>query len=76
MTNLSLSSSYCQMALQRLNIPVPSSHEVLSQAERDLAQWRRVVAVYTPRLALAPLVETVVLYDRVLYVLEHGMYFF
>ncbi|CAG9136999.1 unnamed protein product [Plutella xylostella] len=64
---------YCQMALQRLNIPVPSSHEVLSQAERDLAQWRRVVAVYTLRLALAPLVETVVLYDRVLYVLEHGL---
>lgn len=64
---------YCLQALERINVPLPTSPAVLRRGYEDLAQWRRVVVVYTLRLALAPLVETVVLLDRVLYVLEHGI---
>ncbi|XP_047984547.1 methyltransferase-like protein 25B isoform X2 [Leguminivora glycinivorella] len=60
---------YSTLALERLNIPVVD----VARGESDLLQWRRVVTLYTLRLALAPLVETVVLLDRVLYVLEHGL---
>lgn len=61
---------YASQAQTRVKVPVGGA--ALSRAEADLAQWRRVVALYTLRLALAPLIETLVLLDRVLYVLEHG----
>ncbi|XP_061709303.1 methyltransferase-like protein 25B [Cydia pomonella] len=60
---------YSTLALERLNIPVVD----VARGESDLLQWRRVVTLYTLRLVLAPVVETVVLLDRVLYVLEHGL---
>lgn len=49
-----------------------SAREVSAGAE-EVREWRRVVVVYTLRLALAPLVETVLLLDRLLFVLEHGL---
>ncbi|XP_073957567.1 methyltransferase-like protein 25B isoform X1 [Choristoneura fumiferana] len=61
---------YSTQALSRLNIPLPAC---FARGEADLRQWRRVVTLYTLRLALAPLVETVILLDRVLYILEHGL---
>ncbi|KAJ8736051.1 hypothetical protein PYW08_006707 [Mythimna loreyi] len=64
---------YCYQAIERVNLPLPTSPAVWSRGHADLAQWRRVVVVYTLRLALAPLVETVVLLDRVLYVLERNL---
>ncbi|XP_053611270.1 methyltransferase-like protein 25B isoform X2 [Plodia interpunctella] len=62
---------YCALATERLNITLPKCERAWAQGEDDLQKWRRVVTVYTLRLALAPLVETVVLLDRVLFVLEH-----
>lgn len=38
----------------------------------NLLQWKRVVIFYTLRLLLAPLVETILLLDRLLYLKEHG----
>ncbi|XP_053611279.1 methyltransferase-like protein 25B isoform X3 [Plodia interpunctella] len=64
---------YCALATERLNITLPKCERAWAQGEDDLQKWRRVVTVYTLRLALAPLVETVVLLDRVLFVLEHGL---
>ncbi|XP_049882839.1 methyltransferase-like protein 25B [Pectinophora gossypiella] len=64
---------YCELALERLGIPLPTSPHIWAKGEEDLAQWQRVVTVYSLRLALAPLVETVILLDRVLCVLEHGL---
>ncbi|XP_026738794.1 protein RRNAD1 isoform X1 [Trichoplusia ni] len=61
---------YCTLAVERLNLPLSAAEWARGHA--DLRQWRRVVVVYTLRLALAPLVETVVLLDRLLYVLEKG----
>ncbi len=42
------------------------------RAGERLSQWKDVVAFYTLRLALAPVVETVILLDRLLYVREQG----
>ena len=38
----------------------------------NLLQWKRVVIFYTLRLLLAPLVETILLLDRLLYLKELG----
>jgi hypothetical protein len=67
---------YCALAFERLNIQPPTLPELWSRGQRDLDQWCRVVIVYTLRLILAPLVETVILLDRMLFVLEHGMILF
>ncbi|CAB3256270.1 unnamed protein product [Arctia plantaginis] len=64
---------YCALAVERLNLDLPKSPDVWSRGNSDLEQWRRVVVVYTLRLMLAPLVETVVLLDRMLYVIERGL---
>ena len=37
-----------------------------------LQQWKRVVAFYTLRLLMAPLIETAVQLDRLLYIYEKG----
>lgn len=64
---------YCSLALERVNINLPTSPELFRRGEIDLQQWRRIVILYSLRLALAPLVETVILLDRMLYVLENGL---
>ncbi|XP_037298868.1 protein RRNAD1-like [Manduca sexta] len=65
---------YCTLAVEKLNMPMLLTPEALSCGASDLEQWRRVVTVvYTLRLAVAPLVETLILLDRVLYVLEQGL---
>lgn len=71
-----LSFRYCELALEKLVLPLPTCSQTWAQGDEDLKRWRQVVTVYTLRLTLAPLVETVVLLDRVLYVLEHGKHIF
>ncbi|XP_050669749.1 methyltransferase-like protein 25B isoform X1 [Leptidea sinapis] len=62
--------NYCKIALERMSLPGMDT----SQAEADLSQWKRVIIVYTLRLLLAPLVETLILLDRLYYLTEHGIY--
>ncbi|CAG9796340.1 unnamed protein product [Diatraea saccharalis] len=64
---------YCHLAMERLNVPLPTKTEVWLRGQTDVQMWRRVVTVYSLRLVLAPLVETVVLLDRLLFILEHGI---
>lgn len=40
--------------------------------ERDLREWKKVVIFYSLRLFLAPLLESIILYDRMLWILEGG----
>ncbi|XP_053951634.1 methyltransferase-like protein 25B isoform X1 [Anastrepha ludens] len=39
--------------------------------QNDLRHWRRIVIFYTLRLMFAPLVESIILYDRALYLQEN-----
>ena len=52
--------------------PSEVSDIVMTKAESLTAEWHRVVAFYTLRLSLAPLVETAILLDRMLFLYEHG----
>lgn len=49
--------------------------KLLEQAAAMTERWKDVVAFYTLRLALAPVVETLVLLDRMLYLHEQGSVF-
>ncbi|XP_055840119.1 methyltransferase-like protein 25B [Episyrphus balteatus] len=64
---------YVKRATNGLNINVPVEDIHSETTQNDLSQWKRIVIFYTMRLLFAPLVETVVLYDRILYLKEKGL---
>ncbi|RUS91928.1 hypothetical protein EGW08_000330 [Elysia chlorotica] len=65
---------YAQENLKKLGINMESVPESLMKACAELTHsWMRVVAFYTLRLSLAPLVETLLLCDRALFLSENGV---
>lgn len=65
---------YALNNLQKLGIGIETVPDDLMQECMELTGgWERVVAFYTLRLSLAPLVETLLLYDRALFLLENGV---
>ncbi|KAG4077213.1 hypothetical protein HA402_016200 [Bradysia odoriphaga] len=63
-------SDYCSRATSHLRIVIPEDEIFSAEVQRDLRCWKKIVIFYTLRLMMAPLVESVILYDRMLYVLE------
>ncbi|KAK3925106.1 Protein RRNAD1 [Frankliniella fusca] len=64
--------SYAEKALSRINISIPMCDLTSSDISEQLKCWQDVVALYSLRLLLAPLIETVVLLDRLIYIQECG----
>lgn len=59
-----------------LKIGIDVSDKITSELVLgNLSEWHRVVKFYTLRLMFAPLIETVILLDRFLYLQENGGYF-
>lgn len=60
-------AQYARKALEKFPLPLPD--EDLDSPELELAmdEWRRVVVFYSLRLLLAPVVESLLLVDRMLY---------
>ncbi|XP_050073104.1 methyltransferase-like protein 25B [Anopheles maculipalpis] len=63
---------YCQRATDGLGIVIPKEAIQAEETQQNLARWEEVVKFYTLRLMFAPLIETIVLYDRLLFLLEKG----
>ena len=64
--------SYCNLALKRLDVELTPEEIDCPEMAASLEHWRNVVIFYSLRLMLAPLVENVILNDRLLYLLENG----
>jgi hypothetical protein len=60
------------LAFIKLGLEVPQEDLKSEETQLNLLQWKRVVIFYTLRLLLAPLVETILLLDRLLYLQELG----
>ncbi|KAG0720629.1 Protein RRNAD1 [Chionoecetes opilio] len=66
-------ASYAKQAVTRLDdVLVPEADLTSAQTLRNLARWKQVVVYYSLRLLLAPVVETVVLLDRLLFLYDKG----
>lgn len=50
---------------------LPRSMLQTSITQNDLRHWRRIVIFYTLRLMFAPLIESIILYDRALFLQEN-----
>ncbi|EEC10958.1 hypothetical protein IscW_ISCW019274 [Ixodes scapularis] len=63
---------YARKALRKFPLPIPEEDLNAPELESLLKEWKRVVLFYSLRLLLAPVVESLVLTDRALYLSEHG----
>ncbi|XP_021920505.1 protein RRNAD1-like isoform X3 [Zootermopsis nevadensis] len=72
-TNNMTFTQYITLAFINLGLEVPVEDLESEETQLDLSQWKRVVIFYTLRLILAPVVETVLLLDRLLYLQELGI---
>ncbi|XP_050340929.1 methyltransferase-like protein 25B isoform X2 [Bactrocera neohumeralis] len=50
---------------------LPRSDLQTTTTQNDLLHWQRIVIFYTLRLMFAPLIESIILYDRALYLQEN-----
>ncbi|XP_034477721.1 protein RRNAD1 isoform X2 [Drosophila innubila] len=66
-------NDYFQKAVEGTRFAELNSTQLNSkQIETDLLHWERIVCFYTLRLMLAPHVESIILYDRAMFLLEKG----
>ncbi|XP_050715455.1 methyltransferase-like protein 25B [Eriocheir sinensis] len=66
--------SYAKAAITRLpNVSLLEEDLTSEQTLHNLARWQQVVVYYSLRLLLAPVVESVVLLDRLLFLFENGL---
>ena len=66
---------YCESALKKLKLTVSKEDLESNETLHNLSMWQQVVMYYSFRLMLAPLIETVILIDRMLYLKENGKFF-
>ncbi|XP_076322980.1 methyltransferase-like protein 25B isoform X4 [Tachypleus tridentatus] len=64
---------YVQKALNRIQLYIPDKDVNSSWVASYLEQWEHVVVFYSLRLLLAPVIESLVLIDRMLYLYEKGI---
>ncbi len=62
---------YAERALEKLGLS-PCTDEEIEEGEVLMEDAMKVTTFYTISLMLAPVIETVVLLDRVLYLFEQG----
>ncbi|XP_034244273.1 protein RRNAD1-like [Thrips palmi] len=66
-------STYATRALNRIDVIIPPTEMTSPDTVQKLERWKDVVVLYTLRLLLAPLVETAVIWDRLLFIQESGV---
>lgn len=64
-------AEYCRSATKDMDhIVIPDEALHSPEIAESLLEWKRVVVFYTLRLMFAPLIESVILYDRCLWILD------
>ncbi|XP_053674218.1 methyltransferase-like protein 25B [Anopheles nili] len=64
---------YCHRAVVGLGFSIPPEEIHSEETLANIARWEDVVKFYTLRLMFAPLIETILLYDRLLFLHEKGL---
>lgn len=63
---------FCKKALEKHNILIPEHEFSSDHVKNCLAQYKRVIIFYSLRLLAAPLIESLILLDHILYLTENG----
>ena len=68
-----LSYRYATIAFKRLNLDVPNAEELAcDDINEKLKDWNKVIVLFTLSLMLGPVIETIILLDRMIYLAENG----
>uniref|UniRef100_A0A1A9VP19 Methyltranfer_dom domain-containing protein n=1 Tax=Glossina austeni TaxID=7395 RepID=A0A1A9VP19_GLOAU len=51
---------------------IPAENLLTAITQSYLSRWRQIVIYYTLRLFFGPLIESIILYDRILFLIENG----
>lgn len=65
-------SEYAEKALNKVSCKIPKEFYSLPDIQSCLNQWKQVLIFYSLRLMIAPVVESLILLDRMLYLFESG----
>jgi len=66
---------YARKAFKRLDLFFPDDQNVVDgEIAEMLNQWNKVIVLFTLAQMLGPVVETVILLDRVIYLAENGKF--
>lgn len=65
---------YASQGLKKLGLSIKIPDDIFEEAFCVLEQWRQVVIFYSLRLSLSPVVESLILLDRQLYLYEQGLF--
>lgn len=60
-------AQYARKALEKFPLPMPDEDLDSPELELAMSEWQRVVVFYSLRLLIAPVVESLLLVDRMLY---------
>ncbi|KAF8790001.1 Protein RRNAD1 like protein [Argiope bruennichi] len=63
---------YAQRALSKASVTVPNEFYSLPEIQACLERWKEVLIFYSLRLITAPVVESLILLDRLIYLYEQG----
>lgn len=58
--------------LRNFGLDPTLTSEQIRMLEEQEKRWKDVVSFFTIRLTLAPVIETLLLLDRMIYLFEHG----
>lgn len=64
--------AYCVKAVSGLGINIPMEDVESKETQERLKNWKRVAIFYLLRLSLSPFIESALLYDRQLFLMENG----
>ncbi|KAG8193061.1 hypothetical protein JTE90_028173 [Oedothorax gibbosus] len=67
---------YAERALSRATISIPKEYLLSEEVKSCVERWKEVLVFYSLRLIVAPVVESLILVDRLIYLYEQGKNFF
>ncbi|XP_071040474.1 methyltransferase-like protein 25B isoform X3 [Parasteatoda tepidariorum] len=63
---------YAEQALCKVDVKIPKETLLSQETVSLLSRWKEVLTFYSLRLIIAPVIETLILMDRLLYLYEKG----
>lgn len=67
---------YAKKALSKVSCVIPEEFYSCPDVQACLDKWKEVLVFYSLRLLIAPVVESLILLDRMLFLHEHGKYLY
>lgn len=69
-----MSTRYCNKATKNMDFEIPEEDISSEEIQKCLKNWKKVMTFYSLRLMFAPMIESIILIDRLLYIADKGIF--